>query len=257
MKKVLVHIEKGHYPQELLDFVGKMDPLGHIALTAAFLPESDYAGVAAATPDLPHHRQKLGDFCTDRGIRLGIHSDYHDFELPCLQSESRYADLMLLSARHFFETQASEQPNAWMREMLRDAECPVLLLPDNAPLPGELILAYDGSADSMYAIRQFAYLFPELMGVHATLVFISNNPEAQIPHAAGVREFCVTHYKRFRMLRLTMKPVEFYHTWIGMMTHPWLITGSYGRSFLSEMLSKSFSSEVIREHRIPVFVAHR
>jgi hypothetical protein len=259
MKKVLLPFERDRYPQELVDFVEILDPLGSLALTAAFVPETDYAGLPEeqSRPAMPGHHQQLRHFCKHRGIRFDLHIDDNDFEIPCLKEESRYADLMLLSARHFFESQASEQPNAWMREMLRDAECSVLIVPDKAALPGELILAYDGSEDAMFAIRQFAYLFPEFMGVQATLVYVGNDPHAGIPHSENVREFCMTHYKRFRMVRLRMKPVEFYHTWIGMMTNPWLVTGSYGRSFFSEMLSKSFSSEVIREHKIPIFVAHR
>jgi hypothetical protein len=42
-----------------------------------------------------------------------------------------------------------------------------------------------------------------------------------------------------------------------MMTNPWLVTGSFGRSAMSDVFAKSFPAELIREHRVPVFVAHK
>ncbi len=46
MKKILLPFEGGHYPQELLDFAGTLQPMAPILLTAAFVPESDYASLA-------------------------------------------------------------------------------------------------------------------------------------------------------------------------------------------------------------------
>ena len=43
------------------------------------------------------------------------------------------------------------------------------------------------------------------------------------------------------MVKLKMKSVDFFDTWLGMMNNPWLVTGS----------------DLIMRHQIPVFVAHR
>jgi hypothetical protein len=272
MNKLLIPFEGGHYPQELLDFAGILQPTAPVLLTAAFVPESDYAGLASGR-DLPastpvscygdHDRmtryisRRLEQFCEEQGIRLKIHLDREDFAVPCLRKESRYADLMLLSSRHFFEEMDSRQPNAWMKEILHHSECPVFLLPDKTSLPGELILTYDGSAASVFAIRQFAYLFPEFCRVSATLVYVNDDPEAAIPEEESIRELCGLHFKKFRVLKLRMRSAEFYHSWVGMMTNPWLVTGSFGRSALSQTFSTSFSRELITQHQVPVFVAHK
>jgi hypothetical protein len=52
MKKLLLPFEGGHYPQELLNFVAALQPVAPVLLTAAFVPESDYASVAGLR-DLP------------------------------------------------------------------------------------------------------------------------------------------------------------------------------------------------------------
>ena len=272
MKKLLLPFEGGRYPQELLDFVGALQGVGRVLLTAAFMPESDYlsmVGIGEPPVSAPYacyadkdrmlvyNRNRLEQFCGKLGIKLTVHVDREDFALPCLRRESRYADLALLNSTHFFEDLDKDQPNAWMKDMLHRSECPVLLMPDKPSLPGEVILAYDGSAASVFAIRQFAYLFPEFCGVQATLVYINDDPAAKIPEEEAIRELCGMHFKKFRVLKLRMRSAEFYHTWIGMMTNPWLVTGSFGRSALSEVFTKSFSTELIVQHRVPVFVAHK
>jgi hypothetical protein len=50
MKKMLIPFEGNHYPQELLDFVAVIRPVAPALLTAAFVPQSDYAGMLAAGP---------------------------------------------------------------------------------------------------------------------------------------------------------------------------------------------------------------
>jgi hypothetical protein len=138
-----------------------------------------------------------------------------------------------------------------------DGGSPVLLLPDKATLPGELILTYDGSAASVFAIRQFAYLFPEFCRVAATLVYVNADEKAKIPDEAEIRELGSLHFKKFRVLKLQTKTAEFYDTWLGMLRDPWLVTGSFGRSALSQLFSGSFSTELILQHRVPLFVAHK
>jgi nucleotide-binding universal stress UspA family protein len=50
---------------------------------------------------------------------------------------------------------------------------------------------------------------------------------------------------------------DFFSRWLPAQERSWLVTGSYGRSDLSLLFSKSFISSLIGEHRIPVFMAHR
>jgi hypothetical protein len=107
------------------------------------------------------------------------------------------------------------QPNAYMKEILHSTECPILLLPERSDLPGSIVLAYDGTPSAVYAIKQFAYLFPELSDIPTYLVFVNS--------------------------------------WITGRENPWLVTGSYGRSELSQLC---FIAGMIREHKIPVFIAH-
>jgi hypothetical protein len=198
----------------------------------------------------------LKDFCREHAIRYIVREDRLDFALPSIRKETRFADLMVLSSRHFFENINNIQPNAYMQEMLHSAECPVLLLPEKSDLPQTIILTYDGSASAAYAIKQFVYLFPELSHVPAILVFASEKSDDPFPDGKLIEELVAQHFKDLSLVKLDMSPREFFNNWITGKENPWLITGSYGRSELSLLFSRSFITETIKEHKIPVFIAH-
>jgi hypothetical protein len=272
MKKLLLPVEGGHYPQELLDFVRLLQPMDPVLLTATFIPEPDLVslpGLRQLPSNVPvscyndeerlvrYQSKQLHQFCEESGIRLTIRQNKEEAPLASLRRESRYADLLLLDNRYFFADPDQAQPNEEMKEMLHRSECPILLLPEKTTLPGEIILTYDGSAESVFAIRQFSYLFPEWTRIQTTLVYVNEDPGAKIPEGGSIRELCALHFKKFRVMKLQLQTAEFYHTWLSMMSNPWVVAGSFGRNSLSQVFSGSFSAELIRQHQVAVFIAHR
>lgn len=273
MKKILLPLEGTSYHRDLLDFAAALNERAKIMLTTTLLPDADYAElwtgsggveepVYIAPPEnsdkvVANHCSRVKRYCEEHSIVCRVHEDRYDFALAALHRETRFADLLLLSSRHFFEAIDDRQPNAYMREILHHTECPVLLLPEKPALPGEIIFAYDGTASSVYAIRQFAYLFPEFNRLRTTLVCVSDNEQACIPEEAMIREWCEQHFKHFRALRLHMRTDLFYDTWLGMMQQPWLVSGAFGRSDWSRLFHHSFINRLIRTHGVPLFVAHK
>jgi len=273
MKKILLPLEGTSYHRELLDFAAALNERSKILLTTTLLPEADYAQLWTASGGVEEplyiapavdvdklvagNSARVKRYCEEHSIACQVHEDRFDFALGAIRRETRFADLLLLSSSHFFETVDDRQPNAYMKEVLHHAECPVLLLPEKPTLPGEIILAYDGSASSAYAIRQFAYLFPEFNRLRTTLVCINEDVNACIPEEALVREWCEQHFKHFRALRLHMRTDLFYDTWLGMMQQPWVVSGAFGRSDWSRLFHHSFINRLLRAHDVPLFVAHK
>ncbi|GGA94681.1 hypothetical protein [Puia dinghuensis] len=272
MKKIIIPFEGPSYRPELLEFVKALNDKSKVFLTAAFVPEVDYAQLwvpgslmegnvyiqPAEDEDkiVARNSARVRRFCDDHGVGLRIHEDRFDFALAAIRKETRFADLLLLSNKHFFEIISPSQPNAYMTEMLHDTECPILLQPDEPRMPGEIVLAYDGSRASVYAIRQFAYLFPEFSRVQTTLIYVDAKGKGEIPEQGLVRELGALHFRNFRLLRLSMHTDTFYDTWIGMMKDPWLVAGAYGRSDWSRLFSHSFINRMLNEHNVPLFLAH-
>lgn len=272
MKKILLPFEGSNFPTETLEFSKRLNELSPIMLTGAFVPEVDYAQLLSATGGMAgvayippmedegeiieKNSARLEDFCRLNNIRHAIHTDRLDFALPSIRQETRFADLLVLSSQHFFENINPQQPNAYMKEILHTTECPVMLLPEEFDLPDNIVLAYDGSPSSVYAIKQFIYLFPELLNRPATLVYLSEKAADKFPDEALITELVGQHFRELHLLRLKTTAHDFFKTWIPSRETPWLVTGSYGRSDISLLFSKSFIAEMIRDHRIPVFMAH-
>ena len=62
------------------------------------------------------------------------------------------------------------QPNFYMIEALRASESPVVVVPENFSRIDHLAFAYDGGKESMFAIKQFTYLFPNLTDLPSEFV---------------------------------------------------------------------------------------
>jgi len=273
MKKIIVPFEGPNYPEECLELVRALNAISPVRLTAVFAPEVDYSqiwsvtgGMAGATylPDLgdedqivAESSQRLEDFCKGHSIQMFIHKDRLDFALALIRRETRFADLLVLDGQHFFENIDDRQPNAYMKEILHTTECPILLVPAKTVIPGKIILAYDGSASSVYAIKQFSQLFPEFSGLPVTLVYLRESKEAAFPDRENIEELVSGYFTDLRLLQLEVDHKDFFFRWLPEQERPWLVTGSYGRSDLSQLFSRSFIAALIREHKIPVFTAHR
>jgi len=272
MKKIALAFEGNHFPEETLHLVRKLNEISPVWLTAVFVPEVDYSalwsmdgGLAGAVfvPEVQDEDEiiakngaRLEDFCRAHAIRLSIHKERLDFSLRLIQKESRFSDLMVLSSQHFFDNIDTRQPNTYMKEVLHKTECPVLLLPETFDLPENIILAYDGTPSSVYAIRQFAYLFPEFSGRPTTLVYLSGSQEPQLPDQREIEELTSNHFSDLHMAKLQIDPREFFSDWMSRRGKAWLVAGAYGRSEISQLFGKSFISGLIRDHRVPVFIAH-
>ncbi|MDO6429487.1 hypothetical protein Q4E93_02730 [Flavitalea sp. BT771] len=272
MKKIALTFEGNHFPEETLQLVRKLNDISPVWLTAVFVPEVDYSalwsmdgGLAGAVfvPEVQDEDEiiatngaKLEEFCRRHAIKVSIHKERLDFAIPLIQKEARFSDLMVLSSQHFFDNIDNRQPNTYMKEVLHKAECPVLLLPETFYLPENIILAYDGTPSSVYAIKQFAYLFPEFSGRPTTLVYLCGAQETQLPDQHEIQELASSHFTNLHMTKLEIDAREFFSDWISRYGKAWLVAGAYGRSEISQLFGKSFISGLIRDHRVPVFVAH-
>jgi hypothetical protein len=117
------------------------------------------------------------------------------------------------------------------------------------------VLAYDGSESSVHAIRQFAYLFPDLCAADTLLVYASDEDES-IPDQSFMEELISRHFPKLKSFKINLDPRRYFDAWIGDRQNSILVCGSFGRSRLSRFLKSSFAAQEIADHKLPVFVAH-
>ena len=273
MKKIIVAFDGMNYPAGALKFAAFLNDQNASLVTGAFVPNISFAGsfvyptevpVAGAFPAdeealevMEENVHRFENYCEHHGIEYRVHKDETDFAVPQLRYETRFADLMLLSSESFYSKPEEKRISELFKEMLHLSECPVLIVPEEFTPPQEIVIAYDGSEDSVYALKQFAYLFPELALKPTVLVYANPKANKDVPDLSNIEELAARHFPDLSIEKLALMPRDYFATWINVKRSPMLVAGSYGRSTASRVFKKSFISEVMEFNRTSVFIAHR
>jgi len=270
MKKLLLIFNGNTFSESTFDFISKQYPLKSALLTAVFmspvdysivwgypLPLGGYADTESENADtIAENIACFETLCRENEIEYKVHKEEEGSIADIIKKETRFADLLIISGSLFYNDADSEEPGYYMRHTLHEAECPVIILPDHYECPVSNILAYDGSADSVYAIKQFAYLFPEWCNRKTYLVY-ANAKNKDIPDRELIEELARRHFPYLSMDKLEFDPDKYFNTWVTDKENAIIVTGAYERSYLSELVKKSFIAETIEDHRFPIFIAHQ
>jgi hypothetical protein len=272
MKKILLAFDGSHFSEGAFEFASRINEQQNILLTGVFLPLVDasslwsYSGgtdrglipllEADQSEEVIKNIERFKTLCQKKNIEYRVHTDYLGFALPELKRESRFADLVILGSESFYQSFNNGEPSDYLKDALHDAECPVLVIPEKFDFPDNNILTYDGSDSSVYAIKQFAYLFPELSVNKTTLIYL-NESDKPIPDESNVEELVSRHYSNLTIFKLELPSSKYFSTWVSEKKNAILVSGSFGRSFMSQMFKRSFVSGAIRDHKLPIFIAHR
>jgi nucleotide-binding universal stress UspA family protein len=274
MKKILIAFDGKHFSEgamQLASWINEQEPA---LITGVFLSPIDYrevigyTGMGMGTPVvMPPYQEddglvrmnikKFEERCIKEGFEYRVHKDTELFALQELIAETRFADLLIVSSELFYENIDHHQPNDYLKKTLQSSECPVMLVPEQFLKPFNLIFSYDGKASSVFAIRQFSYLFPACSRMDAMLVCASEESDAEIPQLPLIEELMARHYESVSIEHLAGENREGLTKWVGERRGSLLVTGAFGRGELSSMFKKSFVTDLIRQHRIPIFIAHR
>src|SRR5678809_601441 len=140
-----------------------------------FEPNKKIDNVAVIT-DTDQSVRLFKDECKLRGINPEICIDQGE-PLQEISFESRFADILIIDPGISFYKRDEPLPSHIVKEILARAECPVLLAPGKFKESDEIVFCYDGSASSVFAIKQFAYLFPEFADKKAILLQVNDTAE--------------------------------------------------------------------------------
>jgi nucleotide-binding universal stress UspA family protein len=272
MKKIILVFDGLNFSKGAFEFARKLNDVQRTLLVGLFLPQTSlvnlgsYAEVERGwkplfegfeSKTINQNIDRFEKLCVKNGIEHRVHKDFYDLAMPEIKKESEYADLLILGSEKFYESTGVSSPNSYLRTALHDIKCPVILVPEIFDFPENVILAYDGTEQSAYPIKQFAYLFPEMSEKPTLLVYASKNPAEDFPGKGQIEELVARHFHNLTLLKLDINPKKFFGTWLSENNSAILVSGSYGRSTFSQLLKKSFVAEIIAERQLPVFIAHR
>jgi hypothetical protein len=206
---------------------------------------------------IAHHKAQFARHCEQHHIPYSLHSNNSEWNKDLLIRESRFADLILISGECFYAEADNNQPNQYLRQALHNAECPVLVIPEDFTAIQHLYMAYDGSRESIYAIKQFCYLFPSLIDLPTEIVYIHKDDDPSIPELESLQQYTRLKLDCMNFTKLHFNAADHFAAWIGGKKNVLLVTGSFGRTSLSYIGKRSFARDVIHDHQVPVFIAHQ
>lgn len=274
MKKLIIALDGQHFPRGAFEFVKTINTRNKVLLAGVFLSPVDYSKIMAYTgmegvalmpewvtrneDDVPVNKNisLFKEACIAEGIEFRIHKDTDLMAISSLIEESRFADALLISSDLFYANVSKEQPNFYLEEVLKKSECPVLLVPENYEEPGQVLLTYDGSESSVFAIKQFAYVFPELAKKETVLLSISDH-EDDLPEYSLITELVSRHYPNLKIQNLHLKNKKDFTEWMMAKPNSFIVMGAFARSLFSQLFKKSFASDVIQEIKMPLFISHK
>lgn len=273
MKKILTLWDGKHWSEGALDLSCYLSKLTHSRLTGIFpsyhevmeLPamaavngNGVYAKPVAALPasgqqaiqDAIAHFQHV---CQQRGVGYTAHRHMGDSESDLL-TETLFADILIADETTAFPDGDARVPSRFIRSLLTGAKCPVIIAPQSFEALDEIIFAYDGSPSSIFAIKQFTYLFPELKDRKITIAEVTER--GIVDEYYPLEEWLENYYSDIQFEVLDGDAQDRLFEFALSRQRAILVMGAFGRNALSTFFKPSAAEDLIRVATIPVFIAH-
>lgn len=273
MKKVIVAFDRTSFSQGAFDFVKKMNETEPVFLIGLFLPQASLASTMSVAGNVYSSNESeliekeealvkmnvknFEQLCNQHKIEYRIQKDFEDDAVTELKKETGFANLMVLGSETFFHPEYENICKEYLLEILHESACSVVLVPEIFEYPDNVILLYDGSVNSVFSIKEFSYLFPELTKRETLLIYVDQSNDLAIPENIQIEELLTRTFSNITLLTLDFDPKKYLTTWLMEKKSSILVCGSYGRSELSMLFKKSFLQDVLMEHILPVFISHK
>lgn len=271
MRKILLAIDALNIHTPSIDFACFIANLTKSSITGVFLENILYEETADqvyASGEQKHllslnQRQEITEeniqffkeACDKRGVHPGIHRD-RKMPVEEIISESRYADLLIMEAGISFTNRPEGAPSGFVKDVLTRAECPVIISPESFDGVNEIVFMYNSGESSVFAIKQFTYLFPEFSDRKITLVEVNKTKEVTLRHKPEIMEWLKTYYSDIHFELLYGEPGEELFKYVFEKRGLILVMGAYGRNALSSFIKESRASLILKTTNLPIFITH-
>lgn len=174
-----------------------------------------------------------------------------------LYLQTRFADLLIITADAEVISENGDVPSELAITVLKNAECPVFIAPLTFKEMSEVVFAYDGSPSSVFAIKQFTYLFPQLSDLPVTFLEINKDYSDEIHFKESITEYLASHYKYVNQLVLKGRPEDELFSYFLEKKEVIVVMGSFGRKLFSSIFHRSTATLLLKTTSLPVFISHQ
>jgi nucleotide-binding universal stress UspA family protein len=277
MKKITAAFDGLKYAESTRDYALNLAKQTNTHLVGVFLDDPTYTsykvydliskeGVSEERLKKKEEKDKLlraeaaADFeqaCKQAGLQFTLHHD-RKIAIHDLVHETIYSDLMVINAKETLTHYPENLPTRFIRELLSESQCPVLLVPDKYKPIQKIILLYDGEPSSVHAIKMFSYLLPVMK--HLDIEVIAVNPvnsSLHLPDNKLMKEFMKRHYPKVKYTILKgWAEDEIIRHLHQISDNVLVVMGAYQRSTVSRWFRESMADILMKEVKFPLFIAH-
>jgi hypothetical protein len=214
--------------------------------------------------DLPGYEQQIASckrsmeqfqkMCEVENVKFNIRQI--EFSIDEVTAETRFADLVILSRDISPENDHGPVPSDFVKDILSRTECPVLVAPLTFDRIEEILLAYDESRSSAFAIKQFTYLIPEMEDLKITMLHVRKDPDEDEFQRDKLSQWATTHYSYPVFKIMIGNPGSELYKHLFNKKKTLVIMGSYGRGAVSSLLQPSTADSLLENLDLPFFFAH-
>jgi nucleotide-binding universal stress UspA family protein len=262
MEKILLALDAMHVNMNAVDFGCYIARVTHSRLTGIFLegakderpmPVTVENGTATVEANIHRFREA----CVCRETLSLIHRD-RGVPLTEIIEESRFADLMIIDPEMAFNRKDALSPGRFVKDVLRQVECPVIIAPYTCGDMDEIVFAYDGSASAAFAIRQFAHLFPEMRTTPVKIVSIRDDEDLAIEEQFKMKEWLRAHFDNLHFeVRHGGGASDQLFAYLIEKKNAIVVMGAYGRNEVSNFFRPSHANLLVKAVNLPIFIAHQ
>jgi nucleotide-binding universal stress UspA family protein len=173
-----------------------------------------------------------------------------------LIEESRFADLLVVDAETSFNKRFEGPPTEFVKDVLKKAECPVIIAPERFEAIDEIAFTYTNSASSVFAIKQFTYLFPTLKDKKIRIIHINKEGKLPVEEKNKLMGWLQNYYTDIHFEALVGEPESTLFGSFLNSRNTFIVMGAYGRNSLSQFFKHSHADLLINTITQPIFIAH-
>jgi hypothetical protein len=280
MQKILLAIDPDQIDMNAVDFACFLSRLTHSRLTGVFLEDLEHknrfvvkelAGRpyldTSLTTDLVQNKEKrkvvadkirlFQEACQSREVCAQI-QECRGLPIKEMIGESRFTDILITDAQTSFSKNHKDSPSNFVTNVLQRAECAVIIVPGRIDNIDQIVFSYDGSASSVFAIKQFTYLFPEFNKKPVVVLEANSTGERRITEKHNMLAWLNVHYESTSFEMIQGDPQEAIFSNMLHREGAFLVMGAYGRPLLSRLFKPSHAEDILKMViGLPIFIAHQ
>lgn len=197
--------------------------------------------------------QLFKDKTEESGIKAVLEANC-EVTAGCIVGKTRFADILIVNAATSFAGFNENIPTSFVKEILHNAECPVVIAPEEFNGVDNIVFCYDGSKSSVFAIKQFTYLFPELKDKRAKVIYLGNSDEFLEEDEVAITDWLSYHYSDVEFITMQGEAIPAFFHYLAQKKNDFVVMGAYGKGLLASFFNSNSGLPVTTS--IPIFISH-